>query len=342
MKLHSTGIMALNSDDKLNVVNIGLMVLSTVVAFIVPFEMFLFAYAVLGPLHYLTEISWLHDRGFYTKGKYDFVFLLAVGILITLSQYSPKLNKLGDSFIYVAFFSSLIFLTVKDKWLKLFGILLVILSYQLFANYKIFFSVFLPTLIHVYVFTGCFIIYGALKTRSKTGVLSFVIFILCALSFLFLWKDVSFIDITSYGRSAYQKFEALNYYTLKLVGHSDFPSQESFVNTVYHSSTGIIIMRFIAFAYTYHYLNWFSKTSVIKWHNVPKKRLAIIAALWIFSVTLYAVDYSLGFEWLFFVSFLHVFLEFPLNYLSFIGIFNEVKTIIKKRSFSAPGNVNKN
>jgi hypothetical protein len=26
------------------------------------------------------------------------------------------------------------------------------------------------------------------------------------------------------------------------------------------------VQSFIAFAYTYHYLNWFSKTSIIKWN----------------------------------------------------------------------------
>ncbi len=46
-----------------NYLNMGLMVLSCALAFVLPFELFLLAYAVLGPLHYLTQISWLHDRG---------------------------------------------------------------------------------------------------------------------------------------------------------------------------------------------------------------------------------------------------------------------------------------
>jgi hypothetical protein len=35
-------------------------------------------------------------------------------------------------------------------------------------------------------------------------------------------------------------------------------------------------MRLIAFAYQYHYLNWFSKTSIIKWHEVTRARAATI------------------------------------------------------------------
>src|SRR5258707_10940721 len=54
---------------QVNYLNIGLMIVSCVLAFISPFELFLFAYAVLGPLHYLTEISWLHDRKYFIEAK---------------------------------------------------------------------------------------------------------------------------------------------------------------------------------------------------------------------------------------------------------------------------------
>lgn len=55
------------SADTINYANIGLMLLSCAAAYVVPFELFLFSYAVLGPLHYLTEISWLNDRGYFVK-----------------------------------------------------------------------------------------------------------------------------------------------------------------------------------------------------------------------------------------------------------------------------------
>jgi hypothetical protein len=87
-------------------------------------------------------------------------------------------------------------------------------------------------------------------------------------------------------------------------------------------------MRFIAFAYTYHYLNWFSKTKVIKWNQVSKKRMTIIIALWVFSVILYFISFQVGFYALFLLSLLHVFFEFPLNHRTFIGIGKELKAII--------------
>jgi hypothetical protein len=91
-------------------------------------------------------------------------------------------------------------------------------------------------------------------------------------------------------------------------------------------------MRFIAFAYTYHYLNWFSKTSVIKWHQVPRKTLLITLTVWLASVGFYLYDYSLGLNVLFFLSFLHVFLEFPLNVVSFTGIGKEISGLVKSKA----------
>src|SRR5262245_26704727 len=68
--------------------NIGLMILALVIAAVVPFELFLVSYAVLGPLHYLSEISWLHDRRFYAPRPLDWLPLVACAVLITLGNDS--------------------------------------------------------------------------------------------------------------------------------------------------------------------------------------------------------------------------------------------------------------
>ncbi|NNJ56220.1 MAG: hypothetical protein HKP14_08810 [Bacteroidia bacterium] len=94
------------------------------------------------------------------------------------------------------------------------------------------------------------------------------------------------------------------------------------------STIGLKLQIFIAFAYTYHYLNWFSKTKVINWHQVSKSRLYGAIAIWLGSVALYLYDYKIGLAVLFFFSVLHVFLEFPLNHLSFVGIYKEIKNRI--------------
>jgi hypothetical protein len=92
---------------------------------------------------------------------------------------------------------------------------------------------------------------------------------------------------------------------------------------------------FFAYAYTYHYLNWFSKTKIINWHKVPKKYLIASVGIWILAVALYFYNYKIGLMALFFLSVLHVFLEFPLNHLTFIGIFKELKARFRSKPKSS-------
>jgi hypothetical protein len=97
------------------------------------------------------------------------------------------------------------------------------------------------------------------------------------------------------------------------------------------STIALKMQIFIAFAYTYHYLNWFSKTKIINWHQVSKTRLTVALSIWVASIALYIYDYKLGLAALFFLSVLHVFLEFPLNHLTFVGIYKELKTRITSK-----------
>ena len=72
----------------------------------------------------------------------------------------------------------------------------------------------------------------------------------------------------------------------------------------------------LSFVYTYHYLNWFIKADVIRWADVPKWRLALVAACSIAATAFYFYDYVLGFALLLSLSLTHVLLEFPLNSVS--------------------------
>jgi hypothetical protein len=126
--------------------------------------------------------------------------------------------------------------------------------------------------------------------------------------------------VSRYISDSYGLFSYLNWKLIDVFGLSTTFSTTAPDTLIYNTNAGFIIMRFVAFAYTYHYLNWFSKTSVIQWHKVPKKTLLITILLWVFSVVLYVIDYGVGLKALYFLSFLHVFLEFPLNITSFQGI----------------------
>ena len=225
--------------------------------------------------------------------------------------------------IYVAFASSLFFAFIKNNVYKIVGVIVVILLSAISDEHMLFFSMFLPTLIHVYVFTLLFMLYGALKNSSKVGYISVVLHFIIPFILFFVFQDTIFVGVTSYGLKSYKEFASLNNTLIHFLDAKS-AGEKDMIQLIFHSQTGIAVMRFIAFAYTYHYLNWFSKTKVIGWHEIPKSRALLILVLWIVSVALYVVDYSLGFKWLFLLSFMHVMVEFPLNYISFVGIFKEI------------------
>lgn len=339
--------------QQVNYVNIALMIVSAIVAFIIPFELFLFSYAVLGPLHYLTEIGWLHKRKYFSPKKYDYIPLVVITLLIAIPAiftyvitHTAERNAAGQimltsgqydfimfirdqnpatALIFIAFCVSLIFILIKDNTQRIIGLVAVAIIGVLIRmnNFtEVLFAMFLPTLIHVFLFTGAFILVGALKSKSISGYASIAVFLGCALSFFLIAPDGGGYVISEYAKGSYDvSFFTLNEQIFKSFLHVDNPD----AGMIYGSSTGILITRFIAYAYTYHYLNWFSKTSVIKWHDVPKSWLATIFLLWISSVALYYTNYETGLMCLYFLSFLHVVLEFPLNFQSFKQIGEQIR-----------------
>jgi hypothetical protein len=104
------------SADRINYLNIALMLVSCVISFIIPFELFLFSYGVLGPLHYLTEIGWLHKKNYFTKGKYDFIFLTILCCILFYYSYLAIGKKMTGEFfaslVALGVFLSLIFVFV--------------------------------------------------------------------------------------------------------------------------------------------------------------------------------------------------------------------------------------
>lgn len=371
------------SSKQIDGANIGLMVISLVISFFIPFELFLFSYAILGPLHYLTEISWLHQKNYYVPGKKDFrVFLIMsvlLGIGITLSNYlgswewskayAPyKISEWGGNIIIGIFAIAFILVVLRKFWVRAvaFVALLVIMfavnvesrcytcTNQAGATKELctteskaaqnfvrancvdtdsdgfldvktefkfpftvaLFTAYLPTLIHVFLFTSLFMLFGALKSKSKLGIAAVGFHFVCAAIALFLPGDIIPYSISEWGKSSYD----VSFLNLNQTIFEQFHLGGTDEDTIYRSGMGIALTRFIAFAYTYHYLNWFSKTSIIQWHKMPALNLIVVLVLWGAAIGLYLWSYELGLMWLFFLSFLHVFMEFPLNFQSIVGI----------------------
>jgi hypothetical protein len=137
--------------------------------------------------------------------------------------------------------------------------------------------------------------------------------------FIIAYVSFSIYDIslgkTTEGIYRQNSFYLINVNISKLLGLSDGTAFSFF------SIIDIKIQMFISFAYTYHYLNWFSKTTIIGWHKkLTQKRSIFIILLWIASIALYFYDYLIGLTVLLFLSLLHVFMEFPLNIISIKSI----------------------
>ena len=311
----------LNAADRLNWANIALMAVSCVAAVVAPFHVFLFAYAILGPLHYLTEMSWLHDREFFTTSRFNrrgWLFLvmlsaavMAFGYVSTDLLKRPVSPTVEIGMFLLVFIAASVAAFVRHAVNAIALVVVAVTAILIFSAYPAYgiLAYLLMTIVHVFVFTGVFILSGAMKTRSRTGYGSFAVFLTCAVVTLLV--RVPSIAPGSEVRVVYAAFEQLN---MLLLGFMKAPA-----GSVYETS-GAGVMRFVAFAYLYHYLNWFSKTSIIRWHEVSRLRGAGIVAAWAAGVGLYLYSYQLGFAVFYVLSVMHVMLEFPLNHQSFVNV----------------------
>lgn len=314
--------------------NIGLIILSLICAFLLPFWLFLASYAVLGPLHYLTEISWLKEKNYFIKGRTAPIALTILCSIAAIafiaqeaniaSQTTGVLQSIIQFFIgfrieivIASFVGTVGFFIFKKSWqgLLFLSICLATLAFIPQLPYPVFMlGVFIPTVLHVYIFTALFMLWGALKSGSKTGLIAFSLVLACLIpiimvpdSMLVVVKEGALDVLVDSG--LYQ----INAYIASIFGYS---SRNGFELT----PLIIRVQVFLAFIYTYHFLNWFSKTGIIRWHSVPRFQLILTFVIWIASVGLYFYNYRYGIVVLFFLSLLHVFVEFPLNVVSFMEI----------------------
>ncbi len=328
--------------DKINVV---LIILSLLLAFIIPFKLFLFSYAVLGPLHYLTEIHWLNKKSFFvSQKKWIWVFLI-FAIIISIpsllhlhifqtinqqpvfQQLNYSITGLTDILLLSIFIFAIGLIFIKRWQYILLFLFLSILSAKLITKYVLFsyilVGLFLPTIIHVYVFTLLFMIMGTLNNKTNFGIIAITLLVVSPFIIYIFDIDPNFYLTTesSYSINTGRNFRFIQY----LTDTFDQVKMSQFAPLTFFS---VKIQIFTAFCYTYHYLNWFSKTSIIGWHlNISKSKFTIILSLWLAVIVLFWYDYETAYLALFFLAILHIVLEFPLNITSIKVI---VKSLYKK------------
>ncbi len=326
--------------QRLDIINIGLMLLSFGSALLFPAETFLVAIMILGPLHYLTEMPWLEKKGFFIPSKKMVWLLVGMGVLIIFLQFGKDLLPEGSgkwTFRTMGMLAGACFLVAFSLTMfKKLSLILVALVVILIASWflsespqytQLFLNLF-PTLIHVFIFTSAFILFGALKHKSKTGIASLLVYTVCtALIFLFTPSasdatlNPTVINLYYYQADIHMSLVSiLNFPTIG-------PDNYDLDNLIFYSPAGITVMRFIAFTYMYHFLNWFSKTSIIKWHENSRFVLVGVFSVWIGVLILYWIDLSLSLNIIYVLGIFHVILEYPLNHRSFVGIGQELRKL---------------
>lgn len=336
---------------RIHLLNAALICASLLAALAWPFELFLGAYAVLGPLHYLTELAWLNKRGFYLSGRrQSAVLALLCGLYVLVylvrdaahtpwaepfyvSVWGPSfgaqmdvLGGISAHFIYGAFALALVFVAFNSAKAQAFAssavLLLAAVAHGVPAYVTLFTSL-LPTLVHVFGFTAAFMLFGAIKERSGGGLLTLGLMLTAGVLALTLPGAPKLIGRGVFAAYVNAGFQDLNLTILSSwLGPLDTRSQR--IEALFASWEGLALQRFVAFAYTYHYLNWFSKTTVIKWHKVSRRAWVTVTLMWVLSLALYAWDYQVGVMVLLGLSLLHVFMEFPLNHRCLMGIVGAV------------------
>jgi hypothetical protein len=164
---------------------------------------------------------------------------------------------------------------------------------------------------------------GALKSRSFSGALSLVVFTGCAIALFFLFPGYQNKPPVLLVNAYNSAFLPLTREIGRAIYHEPISAA-----TLLQSRAAMLITRFFAYAYTYHYLNWFSKTQVIKWHQIPLRQYVVIFALWGATIALYFINYKMGIAASYFLSMMHVVLEFPLNFQSFRDIGREFRKVV--------------
>lgn len=325
--------------DKLN---LGLILISFILACLLPFELFLFGYAFLGPLHYLTETNWIISKNYFISNNYwkylVFIaaFLYATPFLLNVFFVKSLLGDDGLQKIMLVFNSSytniLMFLvlvcsfvflfTHKNKAFLISGLAVLIISFWTYTSkpYMIINGLMLPTVIHVYLFTILFMLYGLKKKGSMVGKFNIVLMFLLPLSLLVINTDVFGYQFPESIKSIYvnNNFHYLNANLAKLFGV--YKELKFF----FYEKSDLKIQIFIAFAYIYHYLNWFSKTTVIGWYKqLNTQKSIIIMSIWVLISGCYLYNFKMGIVVSVFLSVLHVMLELPLNMITIKSLFVE-------------------
>jgi hypothetical protein len=281
--------------------HLGLMIVALAAAYLVPFELLLLSYVVLGPAHYFTEISWLHDRKFFLPHRAVALALIAVAVGAVLIDNASWFGFVMWAAFVVCAMMAGTSSAGEGTFLFMAAIGLSVLMYTSGSSFAVL-GILLPTLIHVSLFTLIFMTLGAVRSGSRAQMMLIVLY-LAALVLILVVPPSAEVRVPLFAKVGQEYFGNVAPALSRLFGIPDLRLDTR-------------LTSILAFVYTYHYLNWFIKADVIRWADIPRLRLVGLALASAASTALYFYDYTFGFTFLLALSLVHILLEFPLNSLA--------------------------
>ncbi|MEA2920330.1 MAG: hypothetical protein QOF07_293 [Bradyrhizobium sp.] len=282
-------------------IHLGLMLLALGAAYLVPFELLLLAYVVLGPAHYFSEISWLHDRSYFLPHRGIAVALAAIAVIAALIDNASWFGFAMWGTLIVCAMLAATASAAEGTLLFMIAIALAAVMYSSGSSFAVI-GILIPTLIHVSLFTLVFMTLGAWRAKSRVQAALIAVYLL-AIGVILLGPPTAGVRIAGFARAGQEYFGNVGPALGRLFGVRDLTLDTR-------------LTSLLAFVYTYHYLNWFIKADVIRWTDIPRSRLVMVIAASAASTALYFYDYAFGFTFLLALSLVHILLEFPLNSLA--------------------------
>jgi hypothetical protein len=292
------GAMTLRGNDA---IHLGLMAFAFAAAYLVPFELLLLAYVVLGPAHYFTEISWLHDRSYFLPHRSIALVLAAIAVVAALIDNASWFGfAMWGTLMACAMLAAT---TSAGEGTLLFMIATALAAVMAWSGSSLaVIGILIPTLVHVSLFTLVFMTLGAWRARSKVQALLILLY-LAAIAAILLAPPTAEVRIASFAKVSQDYFGNVGPALGRLFGIPGLKLDTR-------------LTSLLAFIYSYHYLNWFIKADVIRWADIPRARLLLAIAASGASTALYFYDYTFGFTFLLALSLVHILLEFPLDSLA--------------------------
>ena len=281
--------------------HLGLMLAALGLTYLVPFELLLLAYVVLGPAHYATEISWLHDRKYFLPQRGIAVGLALVAVAAALIDNAAWFGfVMWSAFVICVLIAAT---TTALQGMVLFIVALALTAWMATQGASLaVLGVLLPTLIHVSLFTMVFMALGAYRSGAPVQWVLLALYV-AAIALILIVPPSAATIIPSFEKAGQEYFANVAPALGRLFGIPGLRLDTRLVSL-------------LAFVYTYHYLNWFIKAEIIHWNRMSRGRLALVAAASAASTALYFYDYAFGFTVLLALSLAHIVLEFPLNGLA--------------------------